>query len=64
MVIKICHRRTDFNLSNKTIIHIINCYVINNISNDLIASTIFMNKEQESYSLGLSTNKFLTEDFP
>ena len=64
MVIKICHRRTDFNLSNKTIIHIINCYVMNNISNDLIASTIFMNKEQESYSLGLSTNKFLTEDFP
>ena len=23
-----------------------------------------MNREQESYPLGLSTNKFLTEDFP
>ena len=30
MVIKICLRRSDFNLSNKTIIYIINCYASNN----------------------------------
>ena len=29
MVIKICLRRSDFNLSNKTIIYIINCYASN-----------------------------------